>query len=283
MVKLCKLKLGGLNSMKKKMVKENGDIRIHEACSSQKGISFRLLKMTGGSLIITDRYYTGREKDGNIYHEMCDAFDVYHEALKRWERKRKNILMCIIIFSVILPIFITCVIPARKYEVFTGMMISELGIFFNMKSIIILYIMDKLGVEEFKATRRYHAAEHAVINAYYDLHRVPTLEEIKRYSNWSNRCSSLDSFCAAIPFFIVGTSRIICIGNWFIVVATILIIIMGILIRKQKLCFLEVLVTSNPKDEEYEVAINALQFAINNLENIDYKRPVIEIIYEVIR
>lgn len=263
--------------MKKKMVKESGNIRIYDACSSQKGISFCLLKITGGSLIFTGNCYTGREKDGNIYHKMCDASVIYHEALKIWERKRNSIRMSIIVFSVILSIFMTCVIPDRKFEVFIGMMISELGVFFNMKDMIITYIMDKMGIEEFKATRRYHGAEHAVINAYYDLHRVPTLEEIKQYSNWSDRCSSLNSFYAAIPLFIVGISRIVCVGNWFIVVATILIIIMGILIKKQKLYFLESIITSNPKDEEYELAINALQFAIDNLNNIEYKRPVIKI------
>lgn len=268
--------------MKKKMVKESGNIRINEACSSPKGISFSMLKMAKGRLIITDNYYTGREKDGSIYHKMCDAFDICCETLQKWKRKREVINRFIIISFIVFSLLMLYFVPIRKAELLSGTLILNLGLF-NMKGDILVYIMDKIGAEEYKSLRRYHGAEHAVINAYYDLHRVPTLEEIKRYSNWSNRCSSLNTFYTTIPFFIVGISRIICIGNWFIVVVIILIIIMGILIKKEKLCFLEALVTSNPKDEEYEVAINALQFAIDNLENIDYKIPAIEIICEVLK
>ena len=45
------------------------------------------------------------------------------------------------------------------------------------------YIRTKNGKE--RAHARYHAAEHMVINAYYKLQRVPTIEETKESSRFS--------------------------------------------------------------------------------------------------
>lgn len=62
--------------------------------------------------------------------------------------------------------------------------------------------------EDYKVTKGLHSAEHMVSKAYNDLQRVPTLEEIRRYSKFLPTCSSVAEFKACFQFpvylFLIG-------------------------------------------------------------------------------
>lgn len=249
--------------MKKKIVGENGYIRVKDACSSPNGISFIVSKKAGDySKIVTDSCYTTIE-GSKIGNAVEDYF------LLKQDYKWKNIWRVIMTILFILSIAPVYCIPDRGYDIGIGVMLIGMGII-HIKGMLCTYIMDKLKYEAFKKVRRFHGAEHAVINAYYDLHRVPTIEEIKRYSNWSYHCGSLSSIESAMPFFIIGICRIITSTIYSFIFFSVIGIIIGIfLIKNKKICFLEFLVTSNPTDEEYTVAIKGLQCTLNNLEKIE--------------
>lgn len=248
--------------MKKKIVRENGYIRVKEACSSPNGISFIVSKKAGDySRIVTDSCYTTVEGS-----KIGDAVEDYF--LLKQDYKWKNIWRVIMTILFILSIAPVYCIPDRGYDIGIGVMLIGMGII-HIKGMLCTYIMDKLKYEAFKKVRRFHGAEHAVINAYYDLHRVPTIEEIKRYSNWSYYCGSLRNIESAMPFILIGFVRIITIDYFFIPISIVVIVLGTLLIKTGKICCLESLVTSNPTDKEYNVAIKGLQCTLNNLEKME--------------
>ena len=126
---------------------------------------------------------------------------------------------------------------------------------------VVLIATLKLGKS--KQLARFHAAEHMSLNAYRSLGRVPTLEEIKKYSRFSKYCGSrdmLESSCfnsLLILIFIIFESNNL-----------IPLIILGVLMLILKLThtpvfkvlgFLQILVTNKPTDLELNVAIEGLK------------------------
>lgn len=116
---------------------------------------------------------------------------------------------------------------------------------------------------------KYHAAEHMVINAFYDLHRVPTLEEIKNYSRYSNSCggntiSQLIFLCTAL---IISS----CFENPYIIGAISLfgLILPVILTNLGLFNFIQFFTTQKPTDKELNIAINGLTYWLDNEEKFD--------------
>lgn len=124
-----------------------------------------------------------------------------------------------------------------------------------------------MGNKEILQLFRFHAAEHAVINAYYDLKRVPTMEELKNYSIYSYRCGITG--VAKLAWGPIGVG--ICIlfpGNWFFLAIGVFVLITMWAIKK-KFYFMEVLYTAEPKEFEYDAAIKAMTLAIEAKEDVE--------------
>lgn len=115
----------------------------------------------------------------------------------------------------------------------------------------------KFGYSCFKTNARFHAAEHMAINAYANLQRVPTIEEIKHEPRVTEDCGSMIIFkkiimhsfiCFAI-YFIASKSIIA-----FALFCAISSLVLLFLFEKGYMNFLQLLVTSKPNDIEILVA-----------------------------
>lgn len=123
------------------------------------------------------------------------------------------------------------------------------------------YIRTKKGKE--RAHARYHAAEHMVINAYYKLQRVPTIEETKESSRFSKNCGSREIICRIWTYslaslemaFIASKSAIV---YFVIFIGT--IYFSNLAKRKGWLRFLQIFITTSPSDEEIEVAVEGIKY-----------------------
>lgn len=130
----------------------------------------------------------------------------------------------------------------------------DLFIFLN-----IIYIL-KFGKE--KSVGRYHAAEHMAINAYNTLHRIPTVEEVKKFSRFSKNCGSERNIRNIIIFsslsilFAINISKF---SFWLILLYPILFILMILDMKYSILRFLQILVTNKPTDLEIKVAIKGIE------------------------
>ena len=109
-------------------------------------------------------------------------------------------------------------------------------------------------------SKRFHAAEHMVINAYADLDRIPDIVEIRQYSRFHNQCGTN-----------ITTRRVIYILLFWIMLFTPITILGAIILfllgrkiikwlfSKGYLNFLQRFTTSEPTDKELMVAIEGMR------------------------
>lgn len=123
------------------------------------------------------------------------------------------------------------------------------------------------GDKRFRQLCRFHAAEHAAINAYYDLKRAPTMEEIKNYSNYAYNCSIAAAVKQSWVFIGIGICRLL--PDLWCLIPFIIYFLVSIWADQVNYFFTEVGYLEEPTDFEYDVAIQAMNAAIKNKEKID--------------
>lgn len=112
------------------------------------------------------------------------------------------------------------------------------------------------------STARFHGAEHMALNAYNELQRIPTLDEIKKFSRFSRHCSSQSQLITQLGIFLFIIIAILFYSyNYFLFMGIILAIGAFLLtIRKSnRFIFLQVFFVSKPTDKELLLAITALE------------------------
>ena len=115
-----------------------------------------------------------------------------------------------------------------------------------------------LGNEKTIRFCRFHAAEHSVINAYFDLGRVPTLDEIRGYSMFAYNCGATE--VAKKGWYWFGAFIFMSLPGIAALVFCAIFILISILAHFfEKFVFLQAIAIKKPTDKEYEVAIKALE------------------------
>lgn len=165
--------------------------------------------------------------------------------------------------------FVLAIVSSIKFVyfsiIFKWLFIVSFGSMFT-PDVVRLYFMNHFARDEkIRSLARFHGAEHSVINAFYDLRRVPTLEEVKRYSMFSLRCGSLPQV-SKLGITLISSIAVLFPSYWNILALAILAVIAITLDKAGKLYFMEFLVVSKPKDAEYEIAIKGLSKAIQEME-----------------
>lgn len=252
----------------KKICKQNGEISF----SGESGINsicFKAYITKGPVSISKDAVIARIDEKGEItcsnkdsYENERKTFINVMEAMKsKYKKMFFNISIACFIMSIVLGFFsiIAMNIMMSVYFLFWACyLVPDLsGLFF-----------EKLRKnEDSLSLLRFHSAEHAAINAYYDLGRVPTLEEIRGYSNFSYSCGSLSQIIKFVPFLLVAITRLL--PSFWFVISTIIIFTMIFWFPESKLYFMEFLVTAEPTDREYKVAIAGIEQAVNEIKDIE--------------
>ena len=122
-----------------------------------------------------------------------------------------------------------------------------------------------------KEEARYHSAEHMVLNAYRKLGKVPSLEEIKTFSRFSEYCGTRIIASRIIEF--VPISLAIAFSDKINIIVYVLIFIISWILGKEMLKkdFIKVeqiLFTEPPTDLELKVAIKGLETLLNEEKEI---------------
>ena len=122
-----------------------------------------------------------------------------------------------------------------------------------------------------KKLARYHSAEHMILNAYHKLGKVPSLDEIKTFSRFSQYCGSRALMSKIIAYIPNSLAIAFCDEIHFITFISILIIsyiISRKLLEKDFIKIEQILFTEPPTDLELEVAIKGLETLVKEEEKI---------------
>lgn len=252
----------------KKICKESGDIRFG-AFSSTDGITINPVKEFGPlSFLSFMAVKATLHPDGTIdckrvrYHSQSTQDDMMlvHEA------EKVKAITCILSFSLFIVYLILCFVSySRVAEIALALFFLSYAMQFIAYPLV-LFFKRIFGNKNAKSLARFHAAEHAVINAYYDLNRVPTIDEIHEYSSYSYNCGSLVNFRQGILFLGFALARFLVPGLWIIPAMLAVCLISFILVKTDGITFMEFLVLDRPTDTEYAVAIKAMDESVKNID-----------------
>lgn len=195
-----------------------------------------------------------------------DLKEVDMKQIEKLETSVKRVGWCInlvlILYSALIARNINYIMGALYYS-------------FTCSKYLYVYIYQSFTMKVLNGTEkevaRYHSAEHMILNAYNKLERVPSLEEIKTFSRFSEYCGSRTIISIIIGY--ISISLAIAFSDKIHIIAGLLICIISIILSKKMLekDFVKVeqiLLTEPPTDLELEVAIKGLDTLLKEEEKI---------------
>ena len=120
----------------------------------------------------------------------------------------------------------------------------------------------KVKLGKYKSVGRFHAAEHKAINAYQTKGGIPSIEEIKRASQFEKKCGSRSYIDKIVSFGLVSIIIALApfIKFYVYVILFILVLVFSMLGKKYGIFrFLQIFVTNKPTEKELEVALAGVQ------------------------
>lgn len=263
----------------KKIVKTPEGVRL-EAIVEKDGIGFIPAKSAGPATIsFNGRFATVEEESGEIKfkninsdpeedgEELCMKPEMDGKIKKRGFRVL--LVSAVLIIAALVMMFVSITLPNAEIwiNVFASVLYLLLFVLILPKAIAILLgrIFRNKDMINFS---KYLGAKNAVENAYYDLGRAPTMEEIKEYSIYSSEDKYTRSSYIALLWLIFSCVRFLNgWAYWLVTIAAILVLCW--LEWKDKLVFFQAMVVSKPEEIHYKVAIAAMEEAADTLDHVE--------------
>lgn len=271
----------------KKIVKHPEGVRL-EAIVEKDGIGFIPSKSAGPATIsFNGRFATVEEESGEIKCKNINTdpeYDGEEPCMKREmdEKIKKRgfrvlLVSAVLIIASLIMMFVSITLPNAEIwiNVFASMLYLLLFVLILPKAIAILLgrIFRNKDIISFS---KYLGAKNAVENAYYDLGRVPSLEEVQEYSTYSSEDKYTRSSYIALLWLIFSCVRFL---NgwvyWLVTIAAILVLCW--LEWKDKLAFFQAMVVSKPNEIHYKVAIAAMEDAADTLDHVEVHFHMVEL------
>ena len=247
----------------RKITKATGDVLLG-GDSLVNGISIRYAERdhTGEFKYLPGRSAAKVDAGGEIYYVM-DSKLVSNETDMLIERVTKVAKKLKITFSILVLVMALLAVASVFFEIGYGVRIgiSLACLMYGLSGFsnnLAWFIMRLKKDEEAISLMKFHSAEHAVINAYYDLKRLPEYREMRFYSNYSHTCGTLQFASKLVIFTGFALVNLILSGYWLIIGHLIVLLVAYLLHKEDKLYFLESVVLIQPTSKEYKVAIAAL-------------------------
>ncbi len=167
-------------------------------------------------------------------------------------------------------IFILCVLPFNTifsilftWNPILGMRFLFITVAFMTLSAFAITTFIEIKKEK-NAYKKFHAAEHMVVNACRKLKRVPSIEEIREYSRFSNSCGTNVITQIVMNFTLMFLCTYISNPLYMIIGLLSVSIVVLILLECGFLNFLQKYTTSVPTDKELSVAIAGMNVWLEN-------------------
>lgn len=211
----------------------NETVRIESGYSLKNGIAF------GSNRRKSQYAVTTIEEDGKFVKRKTKDF------VRQLGDKEQ--VVALIYFIII--IWATMRVLGKEWiNVFRGLMIATI-----LLLVWCLLTMPIFNVE----TCKFHSAEHMLINAYSDLGRVPTLEELKKYTRFNKYCGGNVGVIMVIMLILM----LWCTFTYTLLQSSIILVcsLIVLLFFRQLglLNFVQLITTIKPTNKELELAIEA--------------------------
>lgn len=115
-----------------------------------------------------------------------------------------------------------------------------------------------------KSTCRFHSAEHMILNAFRKSGRLPSLEELRGYSRFSNSCGTNITTCIVVGNVLIFCGMFICYPLFRPMVVPVMVMVAYMLQMCGCLNFLQIFTTETPTDRELHVALEEMKVWLEN-------------------
>ena len=232
-------------------------LKIDHAHSMDNGIRFYSKRHKGYVAISTV------DELGNIKTEWTTMKKYEKEKNKHDKianmKKFSIFILCVLPFATIFSILLEWAISK---DTLLGIRFLFMGYAFMLLGMFVITTFIERKKE--KNAYKFHSAEHMVLNAYRKLKRVPSLEEIREYSRFSNSCGTNATTQMVMNFTLMFLCTFISNMLYSIIGMLSADIIVLILLKCGFLNFLQKYTTIIPTDKELSVAIAGMNVWFEN-------------------
>lgn len=249
----------------KKKSRIQGDLRFRSVVLPN-GIGIKAIKRNGFMSIET-LGVSRTVKNGNV--EVNQIQDL--EPVKDYEDETRNVSKKIMIACGIMGVIwmVLWVINISKpYGViFFPFAIWSLAVGMAPRTMA-HFILRTFKKGDYLSMSQYTGALYQVANAYYDLMRVPQMDELKNYSRYLIYDKFFKEICRAIPFVLAGIASF-STGIGYIILIVLLLAILLILQKTDLIYNVEALVVSKPTEEQLAIVLNTVDDAISYIDGVN--------------
>lgn len=207
-------------------------------------------------------------KDGKVECDPEEGSKIYDEVEEKEERlgelNGKLSFACSITAAILAIVSFILFLVSNKYFHITASIAFFVQGSAKIMPVITKFFMRIFGNEEVRTLCRFHSAEHAAINAYYDLGRAPTMEEIKEYSIFSYYCGIPEMIKDGWIWY--GLSVCVLFPDLRFIIAIWVFMLISFWAHKVNFFFTEIVFLGIPTEIEYMTAIRAMEEVLKHKE-----------------
>ena len=261
----------------KKIVEHPEQIRLNGFAESN-GVGFLPSKKEGILIVQTPGFFAspdGRNhlKTKYINPDIRDKNSEDKDVLKTEQKLKKYTKVFAIIIAVLALACMVLSFVSVKWEdsnLWTDLFATAMFVLLAMICLAkpcVIAILKFFGNKEIRSFSKFLAAKNSIENAYYDLGKVPTIEEAKQYSTRSLKCPYTRYGHFALICLFIGIIRNLD-GIFYWIVAVAAIALVWVLEEKNHLTFWQKPILSNPDTKHYQVAIKALEESLKVIGHV---------------
>ena len=206
------------------------------------------------------------KEDGTIVKERINRIEESIKLRKETNRLCKglklNKVKTILCFAIIL-ISLLITVVLKNHMIIMALVFLVLDKLLEQSNFLEFLVNMYAFEKTLKNSRGLHAAEHMSMLAYNDLKRVPTVDEVRRYSRFTEACSAVAPYKASIMlatmYILYGFVPIYLDFPIKVTLNVLFFVLVLILERKKFFKYFGFFSLKKPTDKEIEVAIAALE------------------------
>ena len=267
---------------------------IFHACSQKNGIIFYSTKLP---IVGVETLYdeTGHIQSETVFTKPAEFIHGL-KLLKEYKHFHVSHASTIIFILIILASsFLAFELSQNFGFIIAGINFCCFGAHEFLKLLKTIIYNKKNNISNYSVAK-FHGAEHMAVQSYNTLNKVPTLEEVKKFSRFDKYCGSQKSLS---HIFLTITSclsfiLLVHIGMYYsnltlLISSTIFMLVFTLLsIFSKNLTFLQVFTTSKPTDKELYLALEGirqyilLEEQLEDEELVDSLKELSEVLNKIV-